>query len=709
MNTFQDRLNLLDAIQDGLAALIEDRYTDSTTLALLEAARRYFEADHAFLVHLDSVRHVQICRLAASIENPSFPLPVGAILPLNEDAPWFRTISTKGWILIDDPTNIPEASRNAEWTKFDLALETIAIIAIRPPSGLCAAFCVAFGTRQGDRIRQGLPVMRTLARLFETVHVRRNEQGRIDTLVADLQAGRVAANAMRDQVVESARDAHDAREEMRNALAAVQIPLALYDLSGAPMRANPATCRLAGDLAREQFLARPCAETICGLAGRPESACPVLQVLRTRQPAAVERPVKGRICKICAVPVLADDGSLLNVLESIVDIHDAVEGRRQQEKALEAARAADRAKSAFIANMSHEIRTPLNTIIGFIDLLKDEGLPEETRAEYLDAISFSSKTLLGIINDVLDLSKLEADRMPIVPEPTDVADLCRQVLRIFAFKAEEKGLALEADLAVLPPLEIDPARVRQMLLNLIGNAVKFTPAGSVVLRARYRPEGRLVLSVTDTGIGISKQDQSRLMQPFVQLARDHGISRDGNAGTGLGLAITRRLAEKMDGSLSVRSVPGRGATFTIDLPARPPRSGALAQAAPEAPDGPALRHPERIAVLLVDDVRLNLQVLAAICRKIGIQDIVCASSGEKALAELRRRPFDLVLTDLWMPGMSGAGLCDAIRSDPAIAHLPVVAVTADIEAKSSFPDAAFSGLLLKPIGIQALESLLATL
>jgi len=199
------------------------------------------------------------------------------------------------------------------------------------------------------------------------------------------------------------------------------------------------------------------------------------------------------------------------------------------------------------------------------------------------------------------------------------------------------------------------------------------------------------------------------MQPFVQLARDHGISRNGNAGTGLGLAITRRLAEKMNGTLTVQSTPGRGSTFTIELPARPPHSKAFETDADASPDAPVLRDPARIAVLLVDDVRLNLQVLAAICKKIGMTDIVSVSSGEKALAELRRRKFDLVLTDLWMPGMSGADLCNAIRSDPELASIPVVAVTADIEAKSSFPDAAFSGLLLKPISIRALDDLLATL
>ena len=378
--------------------------------------------------------------------------------------------------------------------------------------------------------------------------------------------------------------------------------------------------------------------------------------------------------------------------------------------ALNQARAADKAKSFFIASVSHEIRTPLNAVIGFAELLRSGGVAPKDQKDYLDSIAYSGNALLQLINDVLDLSKLEADQMQIVNEPAAFAELAWDVIHVFAHTAAEKDVQLKMDIEVLPILEIDKLRIRQILFNLIGNAVKFTSHGTVSVKAAFIPdsekEGTLKFEVADTGIGIAKEDQAKLMEPFVQLTQMRGTNAANN-GTGLGLSICKRLAEKMNGTLELNSIHGQGSIFRVILPHVKYLSSQESTPETAQPLLPSTEKASKISVLLVDDVEMNLKVMTAMCKKAGVVDILCASSGNSALDCLKNRKVDLVLTDMWMPGMNGAELALEIHRIPACEELPVIAVTADVEAQENFPQKNFAAILFKPITLEKLKHAIA--
>ena len=352
----------------------------------------------------------------------------------------------------------------------------------------------------------------------------------------------------------------------------------------------------------------------------------------------------------------------------------------------------------------------LGAVIGFSDLLRDGGIPEAEAREYLDSISYSGNALLQLINDVLDLSKLEADQMKIEPAPIDFRELGEEVMKVFQYRAGEQQIELRVEMPPLPEMELDKLRVRQVLFNLIGNAVKFTCEGSVTLKAEYQPDHdgtcEFTFLVIDTGPGIAPEDQARLMEPFVQLSRIRGAAA-GNSGTGLGLTISRRLIEKMGGTLWLKSEPGRGSVFGATL--RHIRiSKERKPAEPSEDKAPACGRASALSILIVDDVAMNLKVMKALCRKAGIEKIETALSGKEALALLEAHSFDLVLTDMWMPEMNGAALAGKIRADRRFQEMPILAVTADVEARDNFPLEFFNGVLLKPVTLEKIRKMLGS-
>ena len=389
------------------------------------------------------------------------------------------------------------------------------------------------------------------------------------------------------------------------------------------------------------------------------------------------------------------------------------------EKALERARAAEKARSLFFSTVSHDIRTPLNAIIGYSELLIGGIKDEQERAKALSAISTSGHTLLQLINDVLDLSKLESGKMVIKPEPTDVRKLVSSVLHSFDVIVKDGNVELKEEYGEMPQLEIDPQRIRQILFNLIGNAIKFTEHGAIRVKASFREksqDGRnnvFSLIVSDTGCGIPYEVRDRLMNPFVQ-ANDVKTQ-----GTGLGLAICKQLADSMGGQLSFVSELGKGSIFTMELynvktaePGSAPGSAASEQdrnAPREQTQGDdkareTRKDPAQTRILIADDVPLNLAVLKALLVKTGIRDVVAAVDGRDAWEKLQasEKPFDLILTDMWMPVMDGKDLTAKIRADERFAGLPVYAVTADIEEQKNFAEHGFTGVLLKPLTIDKL-------
>ena len=385
----------------------------------------------------------------------------------------------------------------------------------------------------------------------------------------------------------------------------------------------------------------------------------------------------------------------------IEDEHDEMHRQellaREYEAQLESERAANQAKSLFFSTVSHDIRTPLNAIIGFSELL-EQGLADEgERARCISSIRSSGKVLARLVDDILDLSKLESGKLEIIKEPTDVPTLVREVIAACEVVRTRKPLELKAEIGEMPCVSVDPQRVRQILFNLLSNAYKYTERGTVTIRVGWQ-DGTLTLSVADTGKGISKEDLPRILQPFVQL-----VDKNHRDGTGLGLPICQKLATLMDGELTLSSEVGVGSTFTVVLrnvqTAEPPASH------PKQVE-PSRRTSSR--VLIVDDSSVNRMVLKAMLARSGVTDVAMAENGREALKVLKNGTcFDMVFSDLWMPEMDGNELVQAIRADAALSHLPVYLVTADVEVRNQPGMEGFTGILFKPITLEMLRALFA--
>ena len=355
----------------------------------------------------------------------------------------------------------------------------------------------------------------------------------------------------------------------------------------------------------------------------------------------------------------------------------------------------------FLATMSHEIRTPLNAVIGYSEFLnRPEVTPEEIK-EYTAGISHSANALLSLINDILDLSKLEAGKIDMNGR-CDLVRLFDEMNSLFHYRAVTKDLRLSHSIRTdFPVLKLSEEHVRQILLNLIGNAVKFTDAGQVEWTAEAHEDGAgtvsLNLMITDTGTGISPEKLKTIFDPFIQ----DGATRGGKvySGTGLGLPIVKRLIDACNGTIKMESTVGKGTSIHINIARVPvlPRSEATPEPDPASGGTAALQLPEGFRALIVDDVPINLKILDLHVKGLGVDDIARASSAEEALRLLGERRPDIVLTDMWMPGMSGADLANEIRKNKAYDDIPLVAVTADNDVGATFDASLFAEIVTKPV------------
>jgi signal transduction histidine kinase/CheY-like chemotaxis protein len=389
-------------------------------------------------------------------------------------------------------------------------------------------------------------------------------------------------------------------------------------------------------------------------------------------------------------------------MEAAAEVASLAIGRVQAETALQEARrraeAAAEAKTAFLANMSHELRTPLTSIIGFSRLLHERcDLPEEALA-HARRIFDASEALLVLINDVLDFSKLESGHVELDPKPFSIVQLVEEVRGLLSLQAAAKGVALEVEIGDdLPPfVSGDLPRLRQVLVNLTANAVKFTAKGKVVLRPGYDAvQQTLSVAVVDTGPGIPPDALPRLFERFSQA--DVSINRT-HGGTGLGLAICRAIIEVMGGSIGAESELGSGSTFRFDVPAP------LASAPPQALRAPVDLDCPPMTVLLVDDTAMNRQLVRLMLGSLDL-DITEAANGAEAIRLAENRPFDLILMDIRMPEIDGLEATRTIRAGQgANRNTRIVALTADVEPENlaACGEAGIDGVLPKPISPEQL-------
>jgi PAS domain S-box-containing protein len=397
----------------------------------------------------------------------------------------------------------------------------------------------------------------------------------------------------------------------------------------------------------------------------------------------------------------------------VEDISARIEMEERLRQASAAAAAANAAKSEFLAHMSHEIRTPMNAVLGLAQVLEREPLAPAQR-DMVGRIRGAGQSLLAILNDVLDLSKIEAGQLRIEPRPFDLRALLANLDSLMGQAARAKGLALRIEPPALPPGQLrgDGLRIEQILINLVSNAIKFTERGEVSVRVRTdeveEAQLRVHAEVRDTGIGIAPEAQARLFAPFTQA--DAGIARR-FGGTGLGLSICKRLVELMGGAIGVRSQPGLGSTFWFELPLERGAGSEPASAAIPAPAA-ASASGSRLAgmhVLVVDDSAMNRDLVQRALALEGAEATL-AADGQQAIELLRSRPraFDAVLMDVQMPVLDGLSATRRIRDELGLAALPVIAFTAGVGAdqQAAARAAGADDVLPKPMDLEQMTLLL---
>ena len=487
----------------------------------------------------------------------------------------------------------------------------------------------------------------------------------------------------------------------------VQAGIVLHEASGALIYANPRAMELLGvslDEVKGALLTDPHWIFVREDGSvMPVEEFPVSRALASGLKVSnlvigIRRPDVDRTIWVMgnAIPIFAADGAPTRVVVSFTDVTELKEAEQALALATRTAQAATEAKAQFLANMSHEIRTPLTGVLGYARMLQEmDALPAPALA-LIEKIEANGQILLATVNDVLDFSRLEADRVSFTYLPTDVVDAFRGALRLFELDIAKKRLKL--DLAVAGPIPedlcIDANRVRQILINLVANAIKFTPTGEVAVALAFDPvDAMLRFEVRDTGIGIAPQNLPLLFDRFNQV--DVSTTRH-FGGAGLGLAICRYLAERRGGRIGVESTLGVGSRFFVDLPVRDPAVASPAGADTVAPGAAALAGAR---ILVIDDNEMIRDLSRRILEALGLE-VETAVDGLDGVAKARTAEYDLFLIDRQMPGLGGESVAEQIRtlSGPNRTR-PLIAFSADVIGELS---PIFDGAVSKPIDIRHL-------
>ncbi len=511
----------------------------------------------------------------------------------------------------------------------------------------------------------------------------------------------------RRRAEEALRNANHNLENIFNA----SMPLAVTGANLKMLQVNDAYCNLLGISQEEapgpvtQAFMRESKEAV---AGRLQA---IMQGKSSLETETRFRRADGSLidCFIVSKPYRDDSGHLIGMVETFLNVTELKRTVEELHRAKEEADRANRTKSEFLANMSHEIRTPMNAILGFSELLAAHAKNDRDR-EYLAAIRSSGKSLLELINDILDFSKIEAGKLNVEYAPVSLDSLLKEIGQIFSQKLEARGLELfiETDFTMRGQPLLDESRLRQILINLVGNAVKFTDSGHIKIAARLEQTSRqgntaaLTMKVEDTGIGIPPEQRGRIFEAFEQAP---GQNHAKYGGTGLGLAITRRLVELMRGLISLESRVGQGSTFTIHFPsveiAPLPHADLIEKE--EAPH--YVFKPAR--VLVADDIAINRELVKAYLAGCELE-IDEAEDGDQAIEAARRNRPDLILMDIKMPRVDGCTATQRLKADPELSTIPVIGITASVSKyEENRIREIFDDFMHKPVSQAALLEKLA--
>jgi PAS domain S-box-containing protein len=476
------------------------------------------------------------------------------------------------------------------------------------------------------------------------------------------------------------RDTLQQKQLLENTLESLTHPFYVIDASDYSIQVANAAARALGasGMATCHALSHG-RDTPCDGIAHP---CPLIEVKKTKKPVKVEHihsDAEGnpRHAEVHGYPIFGADGEVVQMIEYSLDITERKSMELQLEDARDAAEAANRAKSTFLANMSHELRTPMNAIIGYSEMLAEDAEDEghDDMIPDLQKINAAGKHLLALINDILDLSKIEAGRMDLYLERFDLRQMLDEAMATVAPLITKNDNRFVTDFGEdLGTIRADLTKLRQALFNLLSNAAKFTENGSVTLAAsRETREGVdwVTLSVTDSGIGISEDKLEHVFEEFSQA--DDSTTRD-FGGTGLGLPISRRFCQMMGGDISVSSEPGAGSTFTIELPAQVDALEAAKASVQAAEDKAAQVEPGVRPILVIDDDPDSQDLLQRTLEAEGYA-VVTASSGEEGLElAVKLRP-SLITLDVMMPGMDGWAVLERLKADPELKDVPVMIVS----------------------------------
>ena len=506
--------------------------------------------------------------------------------------------------------------------------------------------------------------------------------------------------------------------ELRSTLDNFPGPVAMVDSTMRYRYVNPQQTRLVGRSAQE-LIGRTLVEVLgeqrgAELAQVRDRLDQGEQIVQERTFGPGQSLPEGSVLRFVRVagPPAAD--GTRNYFSFGMDITENRQAEARISAALRAAEAASRAKSEFLSQVSHELRTPLNAILGFAQLLETDREYPLAPAQHLKVQEMLSgaQHLLDLINGLLDLGRIESGNFSLALRPVAVAPLLGEALKLMAPLADPHGIELVDKTTGFGHLQVmaDATRLRQVVLNLLGNAVKYNQPRGRVTVACHASADRVVVEVVDSGLGLTTDEQRRLFEPFQRLrAEGSGVE-----GTGIGLALSRRLAEAMKGHIGVDSQPGQGSTFWVDLPRAPDRQATASQSEGVAPLGPEWAPTpgaEPSKVLYIDDNPVNVLVMQAMLSRLPGLTVLTADDGEPGLALALQKKPALILTDIQMPGMDGFELLRRLREQPETSDIPVVAISAD-----ALPDtlargriAGFADYLTKPVQMSALHEVVGRL